>query len=122
MPFSIVEDETYATNEVSMSNYCRFAQVAQSVPRVDDIEYEFDLGVELRSDMSNGAHYKFIMYKDQVKWSYLMAKKDLHSKLLKTYLLVNNFDFEVRDKGKLGDVRDSIDKLVVHYLYDPKPS
>ena len=63
-PPSIVEDETYATNEVSMSDYCRFAQVVQSMPQIDDIEHDFDFGVKLRSGLFDGAKYKFITCTD----------------------------------------------------------
>ena len=38
----IIKDKPYATNEVSMSDYCRFSQVVQSMPPVDDIECDFD--------------------------------------------------------------------------------
>ena len=92
------------------------------MPQIDDIEHDFDLGVELGSDSSDGAHYKFILYTDHVKWSYLMAKKDLHPELLRWHLLVNNFDFKVYNKGKLGDVGDPIDKPVVYHFSDPEPS
>ena len=51
-----------------------------------------------------------------------MTKKDLHPELLRRYILVKNFDFEVRDKGRLGDVEDFIDKPVVHHLSDPELS
>ena len=67
MPPCMIEDETYATNELSMSDYCRFAQVVQYMPQIDDIKHDFDLGVRLRSGPPDGAHYKFILYMDQVK-------------------------------------------------------
>ena len=115
---SILEGE----NKVPMSDYYRFAQVVQSMPQIDDIEYDFNLGVELRSGSSDGANYKFILYTDHIKWSHLMVKNDLHPELLRWYLLVHNFDFEVRNKSKLGDGGEPIDKPVVHHLFDPKPS
>jgi len=34
---------------------------------------------------------------------------------------VNNFDFEVHNKGKLGYVGDPIDKSVVHHFLIPSP-
>ena len=51
---SIVEDKTYATNEVSMSDHYRFAQVVQSIPQIDDVKYDFDLGVKHRSGPYDG--------------------------------------------------------------------
>jgi len=58
------------------------------MPPVDDIECDFNLGVEFGSDFSDGAHYTFIPYMDHVQWSHLMVKKDLHPELLRWYLLV----------------------------------
>ena len=83
MPPSIVEDKTYATNEVSMSDHCKFAQVVQSIPQIDDIKYDFDLIVKHRSGPSDGPHYKFILHMDHIKWSHLMAKKDLCPELMR---------------------------------------
>jgi len=83
MPPSMIEDETYATNDVSMSDYCKLAKIMQSMPQIDDNKHDFDLGVELRSGPSSGAQYEFILYTDRVKWSHLMAKKDLHPELLR---------------------------------------
>ena len=50
-----------------------------------------------------------------------MEKEDLHPQLLRWCLLGNNFDFEVHDKAKFGDVGDPIDKSTVHHLSDPEP-
>jgi len=49
VPPSAVEDEPFANNGVSMSDYCRFAQVVQSMLPIYDIECDFNLGVELSS-------------------------------------------------------------------------
>ena len=50
------------------------------------------------------------------------SKEGPPSEQLRWYLLVNNFDFDVRNKGKLGDVGDLIDKSATHLLFDPEPS
>ena len=42
-PRSVVKDKPYATNGISTSDYCRFAQVLQSMPPIDVIERDFDL-------------------------------------------------------------------------------
>jgi len=105
-----------------MSDYQRFSRVEQSLHQIDDIEYDLDLGVELGCGPSDGAPYKFILYTDHVKWSHMMVEKDLHPELLRWYLIVNNFDFEVCDEGKSGDVGDPIDKRVVHHLSNHEPS
>ena len=71
-----------------MSNYFKFAQVVQSMPPVDDLHCDFDIGVKLGSGPSDGAHYKFILCTDHANWSYLIVKKGLHPELLRWYLLV----------------------------------
>ena len=48
-----------------MSDYYKFVQVIQSMPQIDDIDYDFVLGVQLRSSLSNGD--KFILYTDHIK-------------------------------------------------------
>ena len=67
MPPSILNEETYATNEVSMSDYCRFAQVMQSMPAIDNMECDFDIGVKLTSGPSDRARYNFIWYTNHIK-------------------------------------------------------
>jgi len=83
VPPRVTKDKPYATNEVSMSYYCRFAQMLLFLPPIDDIEYDFDLGVEFGSGLSNGVHYKLVLYMNRAIWRYLMMKKDLHPELLR---------------------------------------
>ena len=45
-----------------------------------------------------------------------MLKKDLYLELLRWYLVMQEFEFEVRDKGKSGDMGEPIDKPAVHQL------
>ena len=122
MPPSVTRGEPYATNEVSMSNYCRFAQVGAVSVSVNDIKCDFDLGVEFDSGPYDGAHYKFVLSTDHASWRHLILKMDLYPELLRWYLLVQQFDFEARDKGKSRDVGESIDKPIVYTLSNPKPS
>ena len=57
-PPSISKVETYASNESSMSDYCRFAQVVLSLPPIEGVDFDFDLGIEHdNSSPSNGARY-----------------------------------------------------------------
>jgi len=86
-PPSVIKDEPYATNEVSMSDYSMFVRVVQPMPPVDDIECNFDLGVEFSSGSSDGAHYKFFLYADHADWSHLMVKKRRSSSRPKRALL-----------------------------------
>jgi len=45
-PPSIPEVEAYASNESSMSDYCRFAQLVRSLPRMEGVDLDFDIGIE----------------------------------------------------------------------------
>jgi len=45
-PPSIPEIEAYAYNESSISDYCRFPQVVLSLPPIEGVHLEFDLGIE----------------------------------------------------------------------------
>jgi len=69
-----------------------------SLPPLDGIEYDFDLGVEFGSNPFDGAHYKIILYIDNVIYPYLMMKKDLYPNILRWYLLLQQFNFLVHDK------------------------
>jgi len=41
-----------------VSDYCRFAQVVLSLPPMEGVDLDFDLGIEHdNSSPSNGAHY-----------------------------------------------------------------
>ena len=45
-PPSITKVKAYASNESSMSNYCRFAQVVLSLPHSEGVDLDFDLRIE----------------------------------------------------------------------------
>ena len=52
-PPSIAKDESYATSEGFMRDYCKFARLLLlSLPLLDMVEYDFDLGIELGSGSS----------------------------------------------------------------------
>ena len=46
MPPSIPKVKAYASNESPMSEYCRFAQVVLSLPPLEGVDLDFDLGIE----------------------------------------------------------------------------
>jgi len=46
MPPSIPKAEVYASNESSMNDYYRFAQVLLSSPLMEGVDLDFDLGIE----------------------------------------------------------------------------
>jgi len=78
IPPSIPEVETYASNEFSMSDYCRFTQVVLSLPAIEGIDLDFDLKIEYDdSGASDGARYRFVLCIDGTLWHNLMIKKDL---------------------------------------------
>ena len=82
IPPRITEDEAYAINEGSTSDYCRFSRGVMSFPPMNGIEYDFDLEVEFGSGPADGAHYQIILHADHAIWCYLM-KKDLHPDFLR---------------------------------------
>jgi len=91
-----------------------------SLPPMDGVKFDFDLGVEFGSGSSNGVQYKFILYADHTIWRYLMLKKDFYLDYLRWYLLLQEFKFVVHDKRKSGDVGDYIEKPATHTLTDPE--
>ena len=121
-PHSVIKAKPYATDGVSMSDYYRFTQVVLFMPSAQDIECDFDLRVKLGSSSSDRAHCKFILDTDNANLSHLMVKKDLHPKLLRWYLLVQNFDFKVRDKGKSEIWRSPLTSLLSTIFMIPSPS
>ena len=77
MTHSILDVETYASNESFMSDYCRFAQLVLSLPPIEVVNLDFDLGIEYdNSGSSDGARYLFILYADSTLWGNLMMKKN----------------------------------------------
>ena len=62
-PLNILEVATYASNEFSMSDYCRFVQLILSLPSMEGTNLDFDLGIEYNdSSLSDGARYEFVLY------------------------------------------------------------
>jgi len=103
-PPSITKNKPYAINKGSTSDYCRFARVLMSLPPMDGITYDFDLGVEFGGGPSDRVHYQIILYADCAIWCYLMMKKDLHHDFLRWYLLLQEFNFVVHDNSDSGNV------------------
>ena len=117
MPSSIPEVETYASSESFMSYYCRFAQVVFSLPHMEGVDLDFDLGIEYDdSGPSDKAHYRFVLYADGMLWCNLMMKKDLQSEYLRWYLPLKDFNFVVHDKNDVYVVG----KSDAHTLIEPE--
>ena len=65
MPPSTPEVGVYASNESSMSDYCKFAQVVLSLPPMEGVNLDFDLGIEHDdSGPFDGACYQLFLYAD----------------------------------------------------------
>ena len=75
---SIPKVEAHAYNESTMSDYCRFAQVVLSLPPMQGVDTNFDLGIEqVNSGQSDGLRTRFVLYTDNTLWHQLMMMKDL---------------------------------------------
>ena len=97
---SIPKVEVYASNESTMSDYCRFAQAVLSLPPMERFDANFDLGVEQGdSGQSDRSRTRFTLYADSALWHKLMMMKDLQPELLRWYLRLKKFDFVVLDKN-----------------------
>ena len=99
MPPNKPDVEAPASNESSMSDYYRFAQTVLSMPPVEGFDADFDEGVERVDDNpSDGPQERFVLYADSALWHQVVKMKDLQPELLRWYLQLNKFDFEVRNK------------------------
>ena len=74
----ITKDEPYVFNEESMNDCYRFSRVLMSLPLMDGVQYDFNLGAEFDSGQSDRVHYKIILFADYAIWTNLMLKKYLH--------------------------------------------
>jgi len=86
IPPSITKDGPSSFNESSLSAYCMFAQLLTSLPPIERVDLDFDLGIESSSGLSNGAHSWIVLYADPAIWRHLMIKNDLHLEYLRCYL------------------------------------
>jgi len=57
-PPSIPKGEAYTSNESSLSDYYRVAQLVLILPHIEGVDLNFDLGIQYKdSGSSNGARY-----------------------------------------------------------------
>jgi len=93
-PPSIPEVYAYASNESSMSDYCRFTEVTLSLPPMKGVNLDFDLGIEHDdSGPCDGALYRFIVYAHNSLLHHLMMKKDIQPEFVRWYLQLKDSDF-----------------------------
>jgi len=84
-----------------MSDYCSSAQVVLSLPPMEGVDLDFDLGIENEdSDPPDGAWYRFVLYANSTLWRNLIKKNDLQPEYLRWYIQLKDFNFLVRDKNK----------------------
>jgi len=75
-----------------------------SLPPLNGVEYDLDLEVKFQSGSSGGVLYKIILNVNFKVWCYLPLKKYLHPLFLRWFLLLQEFNSEVHNKGELGAV------------------
>jgi len=110
-PPGIVKDKPYAFNKGYLSDYCRFVRMLLSLPPSRGVESDIHLGVEFGyhdNGPSDNVRYKIIVYANYTTWHYLMLKKDLHPIC---FLLLQEFEFKVRDKGGTKAVKSSFSSV-----------
>jgi len=79
--------EAHTSNESSMSDYCRFAQAVLSLPLMEGIDANFDLGVEqIDSSPSDELRMQYVLCADNGLRHKLMKTKDLQPELLRWFL------------------------------------
>ena len=100
-PPSIVKVELYAINEGYLSDLCGFMTFMMSMTPMSRVESDMNVDIEIafKGGPSDGAHPNIILFMDSILRHCFMLKKDFHPKSLRSYLLLQQFDFEVRDKG-----------------------
>ena len=98
-PPSIVETKPYTIDEGHLSAYCRFFTLWMSMPPMGGGVHELDLEFEIEFGMSSGGGPRMIMLLDPSLWRTLMLKKDLNLEILRWFLLLHQFEFEVLNKG-----------------------
>ena len=97
LPPNIVENEPYIVNEGYLNNLCRFVTLMMSMTAMDGIGCDVDVVFE--GGPSDGAHPRIVVFMDLSLWKYYMLKKDLNPESLRWFLLLQQFNFEVHEKG-----------------------
>jgi len=98
-PPNSVETKPYAVDEGYLSTCCRFVTLWMSKLRISGGVPELDLDVKLDFGPYDGDGPRMRVLLDPSLWRTFMFKKDLNPELLRWFLLLHQFDFEVRDKG-----------------------
>jgi len=72
-----------------------------SMRLMSGVERDMDVDIEIafKGGPSNGTRPRITLFIDHTLWKYFMLKKDLHARSLRRHLLLQHFDFEIRNKG-----------------------
>jgi len=64
------------------------------------VECDMDMEIEIAFEggLYHGAHTGIILFMDPTIWKYFILKKDLNPESLRWYLLLQQIDFEVRQR------------------------
>jgi len=98
-PPSIVETESYAVDKGYLSACCWLTSLWMSMPQMSGGVQEIDVNFNFEFGPYDGDGPKVSVILDPTLWSILRAQKDLNPELLRWFLLLTQFDFEVRYKG-----------------------
>jgi len=99
---NIIKDEPCAVYEGYLTDCCGFLTQILSMPPLNGVENELDMDVEFdfcESRPSDGDRPTITVFMNPAVWKFFMVKKDLKPKSLRWYLLLQEFEFEVFDKG-----------------------
>jgi len=98
-PPSIVETEPYTVHKGYLSECCRFITLWMLMPpkHGDVQELDLDMKFDFRPYDDDGPKMSVLL--DPTLWSALRAQKDLNPELLRWFLLLQQFDVEIVDKG-----------------------
>ena len=101
LPPSIVKGEPYAIDEGYFSDLCRFVTLMMSMPPMSGAENDIYIDIEIvfEGELSDGGRPRIILFLNPVLRQYFILKKDVHPESSRCYLLLQQFDFEVHDKG-----------------------
>ncbi|XP_019241564.1 PREDICTED: uncharacterized protein LOC109221543 [Nicotiana attenuata] len=108
LPFELMCDASGVAIGAMLGQHTQWAQMNYTVTEQEllAIVYDFE---KFRAYLLGS---KVIVYTDHVALRYLMAKKDAKPRLIRWVLLLQEFDFEVKDrKGTQNQVADHLSRL-----------
>ena len=98
-PPNIVETEPYAVDEGYLSGCYSFIIFWMSMPPMSGGLQEVDVDMDFDFGPYDGDGPRMSVILDSTLWKILRLKKDLTPELFRWFLLLYQFDFEVREKG-----------------------